>query len=332
MIERIAPREIVKGLLDGNPQPRPLTVPIVFSLGSKIENLSHRAYLENPTKISNALRQIRTQLRTDGVACYFDSFLELEAMGLETRWDSLNQTRAIDWPDSARSGELPSKLRSPEDAASSAPVRAGVEVIRRLNSILRDEPLLMAGVSGPFTLATRLTRLSADDISAGAKLSESALELAAGAITKIVSAFVESGANLIFLREEIFSHDSPATAKAWAAGLDPAFNIIRFYGGLPVLQFASGALRGGSIGAILDQPLDATICLPPGDLAEGIASRAFGLSLPIEALEEGGDSGEMQSASANGKPVLVTTDGDVPVSTDLKRLMNKLEILARSQP
>ena len=333
MIDRIAPREIVKGLLEGTPQPRPLIVPIVFSLGSKIENLPLRAYLENPTKISNALRKIRAQLRTDGVACYFDSFLELEAMGLETRWDSLNQTRAIEWPDSARPGKLPSQLRSPEDAASSAPVRAAVEVIRRLNSILRDEPLLMAGVSGPFTLTTRLTRLSADDISAGAQPSESALELTAAAITKIVSAIVEAGANLIFVREEIFFHDSAATAEAWAAGLGPAFNIIRFYGALPVLQFASAALCGGSIGAILEQPLDATICLPPAaGLTEATAGRAFGWSLPIEALDEGGDSGEVQSAPGNGKPVLITSDGDVPVSTDLKRLMSHLEILARSQP
>src|SRR4029077_14565910 len=138
---------MMKSLLQGNPQPRPLIVPIVFSLGAKIENLSRRAYLENPTKISNALRQIRTQLRSDGVACYFDRYLELEALGLETRWDSLNQEREIGWPEFARPGELSpqlsSRLRSPEDAANSAPVRAGVEVIRRLNSILRDAPLLM---------------------------------------------------------------------------------------------------------------------------------------------------------------------------------------------
>jgi hypothetical protein len=192
----------------------------------------------------------------------------------------------------------------------------------------------MAGVSGPFTLATRLTQLSADDISAGAQPSESALELAAAAITKIVSAFVESGANLIFLREEIFScsHDSPATVEAWAAGLGPACNIIRFYGALPVLQLASGALRSGSIGAILTRTLDATICLPPAGLAEANADRVFGLSLPIEALEGGDDFAEIQSPFEKGKPVLITTDGDIPASTDLRRLMRQLEILARSRP
>jgi uroporphyrinogen decarboxylase-like protein len=333
MIERIAPREIVKGLLQGIPQPRPLIVPIVFSLGAKVENLSHRAYLENPTKISNAMRQIRAQLRTDGVACYFDSFLELEALGLETRWDSLNQTRAIDWPGSAPPGELPpqlrSDLRSPEEAANSAPVRAGVEVIRRLNSILRDEPLLMAGVSGSFTLAARLTQLSVEMLLGGAQPSESALELAAAAITKIVSAFVESGANLIFVREEFLPQDSPATVDAWAASLGPAFNIVRFYGALPVLQFASSAFRSGSMRAILEQPLDATICLPSPALGDATTGRAFGLSFPIESMEGGDVSSEVQSACANCEPALVTTDGDVPVGTDLKRLMSKLEFLAR---
>ncbi len=84
---------MMKSLLQGNPQPRPLIVPIVFALGAKIENLSFRAYLDNPTKISNSLRQIRAQLRTDGVACYFDPLLEMEALGGTPEWDEANQTR-----------------------------------------------------------------------------------------------------------------------------------------------------------------------------------------------------------------------------------------------
>ena len=121
---------MVKGLLQGNPQPRPLIVPIVFSLGAKVENLSFRAYLDNPTKISNALRQIRTQLRTDGVSCYFDPFLEAEALGAAPQWDEANQSRVIHWPEGVRRGELPPRLRSSEEAASSLRVKAGVEVIR----------------------------------------------------------------------------------------------------------------------------------------------------------------------------------------------------------
>src|ERR1700757_5070283 len=126
---------MMKSLLQGNPQPRPLIVPIVLSLGAKIENLSFQAYLDNPTKISNALRQIRTQLRTDGVSCYFDPLLEMEALGGAPQWDEANQTRSIRWLESAQKGELPERLRSPEEAANSPRVRVAVEVIRRLNSL-----------------------------------------------------------------------------------------------------------------------------------------------------------------------------------------------------
>ena len=66
--------------------PRPLFLPIVFSLGARVENISLRNFLTNPTKISNALRQIRTHLRRDGVTCYFDPYLEAEALGGVFDW------------------------------------------------------------------------------------------------------------------------------------------------------------------------------------------------------------------------------------------------------
>ena len=238
MNEQLTPRQMIKGLLQGNRQARPLIVPIVFALGARIENLSFRAYLDNPTKISNALRQIRTQLRTDGVSCYFDPLLETEALGGTAQWDESNQTRSIRWPESAQKGELPARLRSPEEVANNQRVRAAVEVIRRLNSLLRDEPLLMAGVCGPFTLAGQLTEIEPGEMRQGQEPSESALEVAATAITKIASAFVEAGANLIFIREDVLPSLSPDKCRNWASLLAPLFNIVRFYEALPVLQIS----------------------------------------------------------------------------------------------
>ena len=48
-------------------------------MASRIENLSLRSFLTNPTKISNALRQTRAPLRSDAVSCYFDPLLEADA-------------------------------------------------------------------------------------------------------------------------------------------------------------------------------------------------------------------------------------------------------------
>src|SRR2546426_4781132 len=99
------PRQMVKGVLNGIVQPRPLFLPIVFSLGAKVENVPLGSFLGNPTKISSSLRQMRMHLRADGVACYFDPYLEVEALGAKLQRISDHQAPTIHWPDSVRSEE-----------------------------------------------------------------------------------------------------------------------------------------------------------------------------------------------------------------------------------
>ena len=324
---------MMKSLLQGNRQARPLIVPIVFAVGAKVENLSFRAYLDNPTKISNALRQVRTQLRTDGVACYFDPLLEAEALGGTPQWDESNQTCSIRWHESTQKGELSACLQSPEEAANSPRVRVAVEVIRRLNSLLRDEPLLMAGVSGPFTLAARLTGIDPGAMRQGHEAPELALETAAAAITKIASAFVDAGANLIFIREESLPTLSSSKCQNWASLLAPLFNIVRFYEAMPVLQIGVESATKGNVEMIFQQEWDAILCSASEEFLARAQGRdetfMFGCSVPLEVLEAS-NSGGAQSLELSGpEPVMLTTDGDVPVGTDLKRLMSVFDSMAR---
>jgi hypothetical protein len=331
--EQLTPRQMMKSLLQGHRQARMLIVPIVFSLGARIENLSYRAYLDNPTKISNALRQIRTQLRTDGVSCYFDPLLEAEALGGTPQWDESNQTSSIRRPESAATGELPARLRSPEEAANSPRVRVAVEVIRRLNSLLRDEPLLMAGVSGPFTLAAWLTGIDPGAMHQGNEPPELALETAAAAITKIASAFVDAGANLIFIREENLPSLTSSKCQNWVSLLAPLFNVVRFYEAMPVLQIGAESATAENIEMIFQQEWDAILC----SASEKFLARAqgrdenfmFGCSVRLEVLEASNSGGPRCLELSGTKPVLLTTDGDVPVGTDLKRLMSDFDSMAR---
>jgi uroporphyrinogen-III decarboxylase len=331
--EQLTPRQMMKSLLQGNRQARPLIVPIVFAVGAKVENLSFRAYLDNPTKISNALRQIRTQLRTDGVACYFDPLLEAEALGGTLQWDESNQTRSVRWPEAAPKGELPARLRPPEEAANSPRVRAAVEVIRRLNSLLRDEPLLMAGVSGPFTLAARMCGIEPGEMQQGQEPSESALETAAAAMTKIASAFVDAGANLIFIREENLPPLSSSKCQNWVSLLAPLFNIVRFYEAMPVIQLGVESATAENVGIMFQQEWDAILCSASGEFLARAQGRdenfMFGISAPLEVLEASNSDGAQSLELSGTKPVLLTTDGDVPVGTDLKHLVNVFDAIAR---
>ena len=230
MDQRLTPRDALKGLLQGIVPARPLFLPIVFALGAKIENTPLPAYLTNPTKITNAQRQIHTRLRSDGVSCYFDPNLEAEALGAIISRSANDDPPTSHWR---------SNLRTPEEAANHPRVKVATEVIQRLKSLLRDEPLLQAGVNGPFTVAAQLAQQTGRESINREDLPEAAIELAAATITQIATKLAEAGAQVIFIREEILPTLTTQTAEAWSATLAPAINIIRFYQALPVLQITS---------------------------------------------------------------------------------------------
>jgi hypothetical protein len=338
----LTPRQILKGLLLGTPPARPLFLPIVFSLGAEIENLKLAAFLGNATKITNSLRQIRTHLRSDGVACYFDLHLEAEALGATLQYAANHQPPALQWPRRAAIGELPEGLRSPEDAAKSSRVTVAVEVIQRLKSILRDEPLLLAGVCGPFTLAAHLADLRPANAPPREDFSDSALELAAVTITQIATKFVEAGANAIFIQESIFPVLSAAHCDVWAGSLAPAFNIIRFYEALPVLLFSDENSFAANREVLFARNWDCVLC--PA-LPESISSAAeiasppnranIGIALPPAAFQPALSAAPENLAQSlhtimmELRPVLVTTAGDVPASTDIKLLVKVGEAIRR---
>jgi Uroporphyrinogen decarboxylase (URO-D) len=333
MAENNTPHQILKDLLHGGVPSRPLFVPIVFALGTRIENLSLREFLANPTKISNSLRQIRPHLRSDGVSCYFDPLLEAEALGGTLEWHSDNEPPTLRWPPGSKPGQLPAGLRSPEEMLKSGRMPVAVEVIRRLKTLLRDEFLLMVGVSGPLTLAARLAGLYEDDPrQTGTDLTDSVLELATSAVAQASKAFAEAGANLVFLREERLPATPTGSSQDWESRLTPIFNIIRFYEAQPVLQIADEHGLAENSEAILQLAQDCVVCLPlqaiwnlSTDKYFGMRSANLGIGLPTAAFQpdQPGDSDfgpRLAQLISDVQPAIVTTASDVPAATDLKRL------------
>jgi Uroporphyrinogen decarboxylase (URO-D) len=332
MAENLTPREIVKGLLQGVLPPRPLILPIVFSLAARLEHLPLRAFLGNPSKISNSLKQIHNHLRSDGVACYFDPYLEAEALGGTLHWEKEDQWGRICWPRQAAKGELPQGLRSSEEASKSGRVGVAVEVIRQLKWVLRDQTLLMAAVTGPFTLATRITQLEHEETLRGQDVPEAALELAASVIHKVSVAFVEAGANVIFIQEDLLPTLSAEGCQGWALLLAPVFNVIRFYQALPVLLLADSRSVARNCEVISQEPWDRVLCpaldairaFPLGKLPD-LKAAIVGLALPLEAFqpEELGrdEPGQFPSqAISELQPAILTTPGDLPAGTDMKEV------------
>lgn len=324
MAESATPRQLVQALLQGTAPPQPLYLPIVFSHGARVENVALRAFLTNPTKISNSLRQIRARLHADGVMCYFDPLLEAEALGGTVQWETEDRPPTLRWPNAAPGGELPGGLRSPEDAAKHGRVGVAVEVIRRLKSVLRDDCLLMAAVSGPFTLAAMLTQIDGGDTLRTQDISVSALDLATAAISPIAKALLEAGAGVIFIREEVLPALSAGDASDWVARLATTINIIRFYQALPVLLLPRPGSAAANREVVVQEHWDCIVC-PALDAMAPDWPAGFGVALPLEAFEPG-DSGSakldegIRRITSGPLPAVVTTAGDIPATADMERL------------
>lgn len=334
------PRQIAKGLLEGIAPPRPLVLPIVFSVGAKVENVPLGTFLSNPTRISSSLRQLHSHLRSDGVACYFDPYLEVEALGATLQPVSDEQPPKIHWPQAAKMGELLQNLRSPEEATRSGRVPLAVEVIRRMNSLPNRDFLLMAGVTGPLTLAVRLLQLAHTEKLRSEDLSDAAKELSAAVVTQMASTFLEAGADVIIIHEEVVPTFSAESCDAWASLLAPAINVVRFYQALPVLQLRGANCVLENWDVIFQRQWDCVVSLP----IEVIASRTvaqrktaatLGVSLPLELFRSDGLCGEdlrhdLQPMVAELRPAMITTAGDLPAATDMKRLSMVLNQVPRA--
>ena len=134
---------MLKGLLQGAVRPRPLFLPIVFSLGAKVENVPLRVFLGNATKISNSMKQIRGYLRSDGVTCYFDPYLEAEALGAVLQWQTEDQLPLIQWPQHAEKGLQHLQLQSGDVERvmrELLEMQSGLEPVKTLAAMLRFHP------------------------------------------------------------------------------------------------------------------------------------------------------------------------------------------------
>lgn len=332
MAEKFNPRQVVKGILEGIAPPRPLYLPIVFSLGARIENLPLRNFLSNPTKISNALRQIRTHLRSDGVTCYFDPLLEAEALGGALDWDAQGQRASLRWPQPGETDHLPGGLRSPDEAAKGGRVPVAVEVIARLKPLVRGQSLLMAGVTGPFTLAALLTQMKDSNGKLDRVPDAEALDLSGEVTAAISRAFVEAGADVIFIREQVLPSLTPETAAEWAARLATTINIIRFYEALPVLLLTCQDAAAANSSLISGQKWDCVLCAEMRSMSQdkcgsfaALGPSRIGIALPpsmfeSDALVSKGTAGPSSSGNLDSLPAVITTAGDISANADLKRL------------
>jgi len=324
----LTPRGMIKGLLRGELPPRPLLMPIIFALGARLENLPLRDFQSNPTKIANALRQVRGTLKVDGLACNFDPFLEAEALGCKRIWHE-NGSSDIVSPTFSDASDLRRKLSSLDSLGNKGRVGVACEVLRRLRVLLKDEPALMAGVTGPFSLAARLAGVASE--AAIREQPRDLVEFAAEVTGTVSRYFVDAGADLILLVESCLPELSADSCQWWGSLLEPTINVIRFYEALPVLLL-NASVSPATLNNIFNRSWECVLC--PA-LADGAGWQQY----PITALALPSSFFCSKNIKANdgARPtldlpphqgiVLFTSAGDIPAGADVRQLADQLSRL-----
>ena len=332
MAINISPQQILKDLLQGNVFARPLFAPIAFALASRLENLPLPSFLANPTKISNALRQIRGSLQTDALTCYFDPFLEVEALGAKLEWPSGREAPVLRWPAGFDRGQLPGRIVAVDESAKRGRVPVALEVVRRLKALLHDESLLLVCLSGPLTLAARLVSLFGEPSVGRQDLPDSAIEIAAATITQIAKVFAEAGAHLIFLREEFVPLLDSQASEEWVTMLTPIFNIIRFYEALPILQIVEEDGFAKNSDAILRAAQNSVVCIPSQEAQQprtqgalNASAAKIGVSLPISVFQfdrpnDSASDANLLHIVQNPRAAILTSANDLPRTTDARHV------------
>ena len=289
-------------------------MPFVFSLAAKLEGIPLREFWSNPTKICNGLRQIHRYLQLDGVCCYYDPFLEAEALGCHLQWNG--DDAQLSRPSPTQDVVL-RNLSSPDTIPANGRLPIACEVFRRLKVILANGPALMARVTGPHTLAAQLFDGSTDDPERFASCAE------AGSV--IARSFLEAGADVVFISESVLPEMTFTECENYVHLLEPMVNIVRFYGAMPVLQVISIVDRTFEALASLD--LQCVLCSSSTSISRFNGQSSIGLTIPAAQWCGSNDSfGGETIASMRSQAVLLTSDRDLN-AVDLKSFARELSNL-----
>jgi hypothetical protein len=209
--------------------PRSLFVPIAFDLAQRMEGIDGVEAAEDPGLVAHALKQARSLLGADGIVCWFDTWLEVEAAGLTADRASATSTSRLAEPIAA-------------DVFLEAPaVRSALGVASNLAGSVGADVALIVAITGPSTLFLRMFGDDADDAarrvvekdrSPAGLLARSVVEASLGLTRK----YLELSVSAVLIVEE-GNVESPVHLRAF----EEIYRLAGYFN-TPMVLLAKGAV------------------------------------------------------------------------------------------
>ncbi len=297
-----------------------LFVPLIFSFGAVLEDLSIDRFLNDPTKISNTLRTMQSYFQVDGVVSYADTTLLAESLGCNVSTSMYPPTIRPweEWP-----SDMEERIARLTETSR---VSTALEVNRRLNSLL-PESILVGIVAGPLTLCSQLSSTPASEILERPEL----LATAGKASLTLAKAIGDTGIDILIVYERELPLHKKDAGKIVARSYAPIWNTAKFYDILPLLMVEQFPTENAeSLGRVVDGVL-----YPAGAFgALTKKPRKLSLTLPVDLLESEPHEiqafltqGHVGEALQSAKVTLVTTDREVSKTVNKERMIRGVQTI-----
>lgn len=178
------PRKRAQAIAKGRPRDHRIIIPLAFEVAARISARPLEDFCQDATQLANGLKELHQAIEPDGLVVSMAGELESASANVEG-------------PDAT-------------DILGGPRVAASLEACRRLRDTFGDEIVLLAGVTGPMTLASAFG-IQTDG--------------AGECLCALVKAFLEAGSDLVLLIDEADVEPDEAASAA----LKTATNIARFH-------------------------------------------------------------------------------------------------------
>lgn len=279
-----------------------LFMPLTYAVAAQIEALDIRDFLHNPTKLAKGLQTLQQITHTDAIICACAGGMEAEAFGAQLEWMSY-PPKVVSHP--AQQGTLADSFAGL--ITRSVRISAALEATRRLTATVQGEPVLVAGLTGPLTLATQLSGMNSQQLAASAEGRE-ILEYAGRFLVELARQFLLAGAHCLVLLEDTLPESQGTLSEAWYATITPIVNTAKFHKALAVLLPMPHEHRQEFLSRL---PRGMVGCVPSDGAGTTSIPASAGLMLPTDPTTWQ----PLEAATA-----VMTTVGEIPPLTDIGTL------------
>ncbi len=295
---------------------RDLFLPLSFRLSARLEQMDWEEMTEDPVYTAFALRNGQKLFQADGVANWFDTYLEAEAAGAEVERDEMG--RAI------RQTSSPDSLPDSASFLEQGDIPSALDVARRLCEETLDESAVLGYLTGLHTLLSRLfgedkQRFLLEAAASGEMTKEDrdALNGTVQLSLHLARAYCEAGVGGLLLAEEDEVEDF---GYLWF--MEPVFNVANYYG-MPLILLSRHPLSHRQKREAAQAGFHYVSALDKENQEENSANVAH--AIPIDVLMEEGERGSdwlREQRSVAGEAGIYVSEWELPLEAAPETLIN----------